>query len=145
MEHYQKDLTGYLLTTKIKDYLEVVQSDPIAASSVSETPNPELFTELSIKLDANITEHSLRYVDDLWRLLAAQFRLPQPMLLLHKIAEGCLTVYWRVLSNIVPLLRTRVPESASFFEQKQVLKVTLLSDHEESLYSAKGKRGAKVS
>ena len=109
VEQYQRDLSEFLVSTKIKDYLVAVR------------------------------------VDNLSKALAAQFHLPVSMLLFHKITESCLTVSWRVLSNLVPLLRTKVPESASFLDQNQVLKVTLLSDHEECLYSVKGKRGAKVS
>ena len=145
VEQYQRDLSEFLVSTKIKDYLVAVRSDTLPAESVLETPNPELFSELSLKMDAKIMEYPLQYVDNLSKALAARFHLPVSMLLFHKITESCLTVSWRVLSNLVPLLRTKVPESASFLDQTQVLKVTLLSDHEECLYSVKGKRGAKVS
>jgi len=145
VEQYQRDVTEFLVSTKIKDYMEAVRSDTLAAESMLEAPNPELFSELSFKMDAKIMEYPLQYVDNLSKVLAEQFHLPVSMLLFHKITESCLTVNWRVLSNLVPFLRTKVPESASFLGQTQVLKVTLLSDREECLYSLKGKRGAKVS
>ena len=96
-------------------------------------------------MNANITEYSLKYVYDIWQSLAAQFCLPLPALLFHKITEGCFTLTLRVLSSVVPHLREKVPQSASFFNEKQIGEVTLLSDFKECLYSAKGKLGAKVS
>ena len=144
VEQYQRDLTKLLLTTSIKAYLEAVRSNPLTAESKLETPNPGLFSELSFEVDPSVTEHHFQYIDNLRKSLAVQFHLPTPALLFHNITEGCL-VNWRVLSNLVPHLRTNVPENASFFDEKQIVKVALFSEQEECLYAVKGKRGAKVS
>ena len=122
--------------------MEAVQSDPRAAESEFKSPNPEVFSELSFKVDANITELTFQYIDNFGKSLAAQFHLPTPALLFHKITEGSFTVTWRVLSYLVPHLRTKVPENASFFEEKRIQKVTVFSDHEEC---PKRKQHAKVS
>jgi len=135
---------GFLLTTKIQDYLEAVQPDPHAAESILESPNPRLFSELSLKVNANITEYSLQYVYDIWQSLAVQFRLPLPALLFHKITKGCFTVTLRVLSSLIPHLHEKLFQSSSFFNEKQIWEVTLFSDSKECLYSVKRKHGAKV-
>lgn len=117
--------------------MEAVQSDPLAAESEFKPPNPEVFTELSFKVDANITELTFQYIDNFGKSLAAQFHLPTPALLFHKITEGSFTITWRVLSYLVPHICTKVPENASFFEEKQIQKATV--------FSLKRKQHAKVS
>jgi len=145
VEQYQRDVTEFLESTKIKDYLMAVRSDTLAAENVLETPNPGVFSELSFKVDANITELTFQYIDNLGKSLAAQFCLPTPALLFHEITEGSFTVTWRVLSHLVPHLRIKVPENASFFDKKQIRKVTIFSDHEECPYAIKRKQHTKVS
>ena len=86
MEQYQQDLTGYVLALRIQEYLDTTH--PIVATSDGENSGDEiapalqqwqkhkLFKKLSVKIDANITDHSLNYVTSLWQSLAKQFVLP---------------------------------------------------------------------
>ena len=99
MKQYQEDLTGHILTLKIQTYLETTSNKhPVAMSesdnladlkSLPPQQKLKLFKRLSVMVDANITEASLRYVYDLWRSLAVQFELPQLSVILYDIAQVC--------------------------------------------------------
>ena len=97
MKRYQQDLTGHILTLKIQTYLETTSNKHPVAMSESDNladleslpPIQKLFKRLSVMVDSNITEASLRYVNNLWRSLAIQFGLPQPSVILYNIAQVC--------------------------------------------------------
>ena len=133
MEQYQKDLTGYVLTLEIQKYLEATHNKhPITVSdsenSGDETVSPQkkqLFEELSIKVDANVTDHTIGYVYDLWRSLRNQFKLPRPAMILHSIAEGCICITWLIPANLVTHVTRMVQETANMFAKLHILKVML--------------------
>ena len=86
---YEEALAGYVLVTKMKDYLD-------AESYQSKEPehNPELLNKLSFKVKANVTDKTMKYVNELWDSLAYQIKLPVTALLFHKVAEGCVEITW---------------------------------------------------
>ena len=90
MEQYQRDLTGYALAVQIQTHFEAVVTASDSENSTDENvpvSSPQhkhkLFKKLSVKVKANITDHSLEYVNNLWRSLAIQFSLPQPAMILR--------------------------------------------------------------
>ena len=99
MQQYQQDLNGHVLTLNIQTYLETTfYKHPIAMSesdiladleSLPPQQKHKLFNRLSVMVDTNITEDSLRYVYDLWRSLAPQFELPRLSVILYDIAQVC--------------------------------------------------------
>ena len=103
MKQYQKDLTGYILVVQIQVYLDATQCKyPISASdsdnsddevvaSIPPQQKNKLFKELTVKVEANVTEYTLSYIIDLWQSLTNQFALPRPAMILHDIAEGCIS------------------------------------------------------
>jgi len=129
MKHYQEDLTGHILTLKIPEYLDAISSThPSIETSEDEDSCDELFKKLSIKVDANITDHSLSYVDNLWQSLASQFSLPRPALLLHRIAKGCIGVTWLLPVNLVDHVTKTAQETSNMFTEQHILRV-MLGDH----------------
>ena len=100
MEQYPNDLTGYVLTMYIQGYLDATHfQHPIAASESETFGNadvlalpPEqkhkLYKKLSVICDANVNDHIIKYVIDLWQSLRKQFELPPLEMILHEIAEG---------------------------------------------------------
>ena len=61
---YEQELAGYVLVTRMKDYLNAeIQQNEQSESS------PKLLHELLLKLRANVTEKTLTYVDELWKSL----------------------------------------------------------------------------
>ena len=129
MEQYQQDLTGYILTLKIQTYLKSTTTTRDGENLVDETVPPrqrhDLFKKLSVKTHANITDHSLSYVTNLWQSLAKQFALPQLAMILHEIAEGCIGITWLIPANLVKYITQMAQETANMFAKEQILRVTL--------------------
>ena len=135
MEQYQQDLTGYVLALRIQEYLDATH--PTVATSDSEKSGDEvvptvppqqkrkLFKKLSVKIDANVTDHSLSYVASLWQSLAKQFVLPRPAMILHDIAEGCIGITWLIPTNLVNHVTRMARETANMFAEEQILWVML--------------------
>ena len=86
LKQYKRDLTAYMLVTKMKDHLVV----PPTCWALC-IPQEELLSSLNTELKwVNITSHSLEYVRDLWESQQQQFSLPEYILVLHAIAKGSL-------------------------------------------------------
>ena len=145
MRKYQQDLTGHTLVLKIQTYLDATHSVTSSDSENSDdesvpAPPPQnkrrLFKKLSMKVDTNVTEHSLSYVDELWRSLANQFSLPQSALILDTIAKGCIGITWLIPANLVNYVTRIAQETSSKFEEKHVLKVVL---EDQCIYSVENK------
>ena len=133
MEEYQKDLTGHILTLEIQTYLDASHyehsiegegenmTDVIATSP----PSRQLFRKLSVKVDANVTDHSLNYVTDLWQSLAKQILLPQLAMILHNIAMGCVGIVWFIPANLVKHVIRMARETSNKFAEQNILNVML--------------------
>ena len=142
MEQYQQDLTGYVLTLQIQTYLDTTHyvlpifttrdSESVAGGTVQSQQKDELFNKLSVKTDANVTDHSLSYVINLWQSLAKQFALPQLAMILHNIAEGCIGITWLIPANLVKYVTRMAQETANIFAKKHILRVML---EERCIYS----------
>ena len=135
MEQYQKDLTGHILTLKIQTYLDANHDElPLVSTNDSDDETilalpPEqkytLFKKLRGKIKANVTDHTLNYVIDLWRSLTNQFALPRPAMILHEIGEGCISITWLIPTNLVKHIMRMAQETANMFAKEQILTVTL--------------------
>ena len=132
MEQYQRDLTGYALAVKIQTHFEAVVTAIDSENSTDENvlvSSPQhkhkLFKKLSVKVKANITDHSLEYVNNLWRSLAIQFSLPQPAMILHKVAEGSIGITWLIPANLVEYVTRMAQKTSNVFAEKHILRVML--------------------
>ena len=138
MEQYQRDLTGHVLTQKIQTYLDankypVATSDSESSADENITSLPpkqkhKLYKKLSVEVKAKITDHSVKYVYDLWQSLANQFALPRPAMILHSIAEGCICIMWLIPANLVTHITRMAQETANMFAKLHILKV-MLEEH----------------
>ena len=132
MEQYQQDLTGHILTLRIQTYLDATKH-PIAMSDSDNSTDEvvplqqdyTLFRKLTTKCEVNITNHTLSYVVNLWRSLAKQFALPQPAMILHSIAEGCIGITWLIPANLVEHVTQMARETTNMFAEENVLRVML--------------------
>ena len=144
IKKYQKDLTGYVLALRIQTYLDTYldANEHSTATSDSEdsadeiiTLSPqqkrELFKKLTVKVKANVTDHSLGYVNDLWQSLTTQFALPQPAMILHKVAEGCIGITLLIPANLVEHVTRMAQKTSNMFAEKHILRVML---EEQCLY-----------
>ena len=137
MEQYQRDLTGHVLTLQIQTYLEATHNKHPIATSDSENSGDEIisallpqqkrkfFNELSLKIDANVTDCTLGYIKGLWQSLANQFRLPRPAMILHSIAEGCICITWLIPTNLATHVTRMVRETSDMFAKQHILRVKL--------------------
>ena len=132
MEQYQKDLAGHILTLEIKEYLAATSYKHAIATSESENldeslstvQKTNLFNRLSVKYKI-VTDHTLNYVNDLWRSLANQFALPTPAMILHNIAEGCVCITWLIPANLVAHITRMAQETSNMFAKQHILRVML--------------------
>ena len=128
IEQYQRDLTGHILTQKIQTHLDAVGEN----SANEKVPPPQqLFEKLSVKVEANVTDYSLKYVNDLWRSLAIQLSLPKPVMILHKVAEGCIGITWLIPANLIKYVTRMAQKTSNVFAEKRILRVML---EEQCLY-----------
>ena len=138
MQQYQKDLTGHILTLQIQTYLDATHDElPLVSTNDSENSDDETipafppeqkykcFKKLTGKIKANVTDHTLKYIIDLWRSLTNQFALPRPAVILHNIAEGCIAITWLIPVNLVKHIIKMAQETANMFAEEQILRVTL--------------------
>ena len=137
IKQYQKDLTGYILVVQIQVYLEATQckypssandsdsSDDEVVASLSPQQKNKLFKELTVKVEANVTEYTLSYIIDLWQSLTNQFALPRPAMILQNIAEGCIGITWFIPANLVEHITRMAQETANMFSEENVLRVRL--------------------
>ena len=135
MEQYQKDLTGHILTLKIQTYLDATHDElPLVSTNDRDDETipslpPEqkntLFKKLTGKIKANVTDHTLSYIIDLWRSLRNQFALPRPAIILHEIAEGCIGITWLIPANLVKHIMRMAQETTNMFAEEQILTMTL--------------------
>ena len=129
MERYKQDLTGYLLVTKIKDHLDAVDLEH-PTRRILPIPQEELFSLLKMKIKGvNITDQSLQYVKDLWESLRKQFSLPKHILVLYKIAKGCLEILWSIPSELAAHIIRKAKESEHYFREQQFLQVSVDGVH----------------
>ena len=133
MEEYQKDLTGHILTLEIETYLDashyehstVGEGENVADEIATSPPPRQLFKKLSVKVDVNVTNHTLNYVNDLWRSLANQVLLPKPAMILQNIAEGCVGIMWLIPANLVKHVTRMVRETSNKFAEQNILNLML--------------------
>ena len=137
LDEYEEELAGYVLVTKIIDHLDVELQESVAE------PDPELLHELSVKVKANVTEKTLKYVSELRDSLAYRVKLPVTALLFHKIAEGCVEITWLLPCHLTEFITRQLEESTDYFQEENILQVTidgrciyerqLLSEQEEKI------------
>ena len=120
LSEYEEALAGYVLVTKMKNYLdaELQQGDQSKA-------DPKLFDELSVKVKATVTEKTLKYVNELWDSLAHRVKLPVTALPFHKVAKGCVEITWLVPFHLTHFATRRLQESSDYFQQENILRVTI--------------------
>ena len=132
LDDYKRDLTGFLLTTEIHHYLEADRLPSPTGSEVdnlpSAEPNYEVYSQLKVKIKANITDRTMKYVQDVWNSLASHLSIPLPALLLHRVAAGCISITWLVPANRAIHIVKSMQESQTYFAKHDFLRVTLDDD-----------------
>ena len=132
IEAYKKDLTSYKATTKLVDYIAVVDSDPSGEDSSSEEQVEEqepakydrrYYRKLSIKLETKFTSHTLEYLDDLWKEFADLYNLPPLVTLLDCVCKSSILIVWLIPAHLAPQILRAAPHSVDFFRKHQITRM----------------------
>ena len=128
MKNYKRDLSGFKLITKIKNYIPAAKahltgSDDLEVSPVDRTPN--YFRRLSIKWNARVTEYSLRYIENVWESLSPHLLLPPPSVLLEAVRKNSILVVWLIPVDLVPKAIEKVRQGTKFFRIYPILEVMI--------------------
>ena len=129
IETYKQDLKSYKVTTKLFDVIAEADVDSSYVSpSKEEQPvryNQQYYQPLSLKLKMKFTDHTLNYIDDLWRDCAELYGLPPYVALFDSIHKGCVQIVWFIPSHLAPQIRSTTPVSADFFHKHEITRVEL--------------------
>ena len=125
LEDYQRDLTGYLLTTEIVHHIAAKREAGSTATPPESIPSEELCSKLTVKLDIDITTHSLKYVEEVWKMLLSRSQLPKHTLLLREIAKSSLMISWLLPKSKATELADAILENTHKLRLKKVISVTI--------------------
>ena len=122
---YQRDFTGYLLTTEIVHYIAAKRGAGPTATPPESIPSEELCSKLTVKLAIDVTTHSLKYVEEVWKTLLRRSQLPKHTLLLWDIAESSLMITWLFPKSKAAELADAILENTHELQLKRVFSVTI--------------------
>ena len=125
LENYQRDFTGYLLTTEIVHHIAAKREAGSTATPPESIPSEELCSKLTVKLDIDITTHSLKYVEEVWKTLLRRSQLPKHTLLLREIAKSSLMITWLLPKSKAAELADAILENTHELRLKKVISVTI--------------------
>ena len=122
---YQRDFTGYLLTTEIVHHIAAKRGAGPTATPPESIPSEELCSKLTVKLAIDITTHSLKYVEEVWKTLLRRSQLPKHTLLLRDIAESSLMITWLFPKSKATELADAILRNAHELQLKKAFSVTI--------------------
>ncbi|XP_064383541.1 uncharacterized protein LOC135332133 isoform X2 [Halichondria panicea] len=141
-KRYQEEREHYFATTTLTNYLfensHVLSRDtkkPKITTAQKRSSVDYRYT-LSVKLDVEVSTHTLKYIEELWKKMS-YLGLPKIGVILDKIVSGCVRVIWFILrEKIASEFRKRAlqPEAAEFYKENIIIQVLL---NDECLYSTK--------
>ena len=130
---YKSQLTGFYATTRIIDFVklnELEDCEEIPHRPFSPKKYNSHYQKLTVKLrlDRDVSELTLEYVDKLWKALAKEFHLPPLTAVIDKIVEGSLRITWLILPHIIEKIRVTYFKSVKFFQQLNIISINLYGD-----------------
>ena len=153
MTEYKSQLTGFQATTRIIDFInlnELEDREEIRDRLFSPMRYNSHYQKLTVELELqkDVSELTLRFVDELWRALMKEFHLPLLTAVIDKIVEGpgSLTITWLILPHIIDKIKATYFKSVEFFQEYNIINIDLYGDggnapglniyHEEWMVSA---------
>ena len=125
MEAYKQDLESYKVTEKLIDHIAAFSLTPEEEEELKHAAryDQQYYKTLSMKLQMRFTDHSLKYIDELWNEFAALYSLPPHVALLDHICKGCVSVVWHVPSHLAPQILDATPFSGDFYHKHDINRV----------------------
>ena len=128
IETYRQDLESYKVTTKLIDHIATAASVSTVGESPSDEERParydkQYYRTLSCKLKTKFTDHTLKYIDELWDKFANLYGLPPRVVLLDCIHKGCVSIVWLVPSRLAPQILNATPPNDEFYHKHEIMRV----------------------
>lgn len=121
MKTYRQDLESYKITTKIIEHIAAAKAEWKELEQPARY-DQQYYRTLSWKLSIGVTNHSLKYIDDLWDKFANLYNLPSRVALLDHIHRGCVSVVWFIPSYLAPQIHI-APLSHAFYRKHEITRV----------------------
>ena len=142
VKQYEEAVSGYMLSTKISDHIDVValsnSSDTDSDEQLEEKPakyDQRYYRRLSLKVKAKVTEVSMQYVIKLWESLASHYHLPSRAAILDRVHAECILVTWLVPTKHILELIQKAHADPDFFQEHDILWAAV--DGNQYLYNSK--------
>ena len=118
---HQEKLSGYLATTKIIEFIEKKGHGLLDRHRSLQTSD---YDELTVKLDVEFTEVTLKYISDLWKSLK-YLNLPPHQAILYQIMIGSVRVTWLISKQLTSAVVRKSRETKEFFKNSEIVTVMI--------------------
>ena len=136
---YVSHLSAFYATTSLFDYMELAELEEGEEDDNIFSPKKynRFYKKISVtlKLARDMSELTLKFVDQLWKSLRKEFNLIPLTAVLDRITQGSLCITWLVLPNVLRKIRATFFKSLQFLQLNGILKISLYGDL-ISLYDA---------
>ena len=137
---YKDQLSGFYVTTKIVDFIDLsdfddsdddsdTDSEHDAQQSLSPKESRKLFRKLKVtlKLDrtTKFSDITMSYVDTLWKALIEEFNLPPLTAVIKKIVGGSLIITWLVPPQVSAVIAASYAKALRFYQQNSIVEIQL--------------------
>ena len=141
VETYRQDLDSYKVTKTIIDHVDSFNETPEEKGQLNQLARYDqlCYKNLSMKIQMNFTDHSLKYIDDLWNRYANLYGLPPHVALLDHIQKGCFSIVWLIPSHLAAQICDAAPPlSSDFYRKHEITRVEIdgrcIYDEEEDCH-----------
>ena len=130
---YKSQLTGFYATTSIIDFVKLNELEdreeiPHRVFSPKKYNNHYQKLTVRLRLDRDMSELTLLYMEKLWTALTKEFHLPPLTAVMDKIVEGSLEITWLILPHIIEKIRVTYFKSVEFFQQHNIISIELYGE-----------------
>ena len=139
---YKDQLSGFYITTKIVDFIDLSDFDDSEDDSdadsdceddgqqpLSPKESKKLFRKLKVKLRIDRTtkfsDVTMSYIETLWTALIDEFNLPPLTAIIKKIVRGSLIIFWLVPLQVSSVIAASYSKAFGFYQQHNIVQVQL--------------------
>ncbi len=142
MNEYTNQLSGFYVTTKIVNFIDLDKFDDYDSDSEDHNqstfmPNesdPKKFyrkLRVTLKLERKVklSDLTMSYVDTLWKELIEQFNLPPLTAIIKSINRGSLIITWLVPPQVSAAILASHVQALRFYQQHNIVEIKLDDDY----------------
>ena len=129
---YVSHLSAFYATTSLFDCMELAELEEGEEDDNPFSPKKynRFYKKISItlKLARDMSELTLKFLDQLWKSLRKEFNLVPLTAVLDRITQGSLCITWLVLPNVLRKIRAMFFKSLQFLQLNGIVKISLYDD-----------------